>query len=263
MELERDIPMRSVRATRNIRSIKADQPVLGATVTVADNMVFSMFEDFTPETVTSVTSNGTTTVNCKRPDAPETKPTFTIFDMYSEQSLNGQSLPAGYTDDGLIAIEDFRNALIAKRMSHLQAIPDAGDTTPKKFNVCLLVNEKQVETEKSYQVVSIDFVYTPKDNKYNETANISVFNDMEDMTKAIPRRVKNLIVDSDQNEALIRLVKDLQWHSMTYAILDFNKNLNIDKNVHIVLDTPFNCNMNWFAPNRRLVYGYCFYEPSA
>lgn len=255
--------MRSVRATRNIRSIKAEQPVLGATVTVADNMVFSMFEDFTPETVKSVTTDGTTTVTCKRPDAPTEKPNFTIFDMYSEQSLNGQTLPAGYTDDGLIAIEDFRNALIAKRMSHLQATPTTGDTTSKKFNVCLLVNEKQVETEKSYQVVSIDFVYTPKDNKYNETATISVFNDMEDMTKAIPRRVKNLIVDSDQNEALIRLVKDLQWHSMTYAILDFNKNLNIDKNVHIVLDTPFNCNMNWFAPNRRLVYGYCIYEPTA
>lgn len=245
--------MRALRTTRNIRTLKAKQPVLGTTITTSENVIFSLFEDFTPETVKMENNE----IKCKRSDAP-TDTKFTIFEIYNGADIGDAD--KGYSNDGLIAIDKFRNAVIKKRMDYLQAIPN--DTNVKKFNLCLLVNEEtNTENVKSYQVVSLDFIYTPKEGEYQETANISVFNEVGEGETSIPRRIKNLVIDSDQTEAVLRFVKDFEWHSTTYAILDFNKNLNIDKSVHLVLDTPFNCNMNWFAPNRRLVYGYCIYEP--
>ena len=244
--------MRSIRTTRNVRNMRAKQPVLGVTVKT-DTMKFSMFEDFIPETVKMVDG----VVKLKRPDAPEEKPNFTMLGVYNEEDFDNAA--EGYDGYGLISISTFRDTLAGKRLAY--RTDAVSNNQEKRFNLCLLVNEKVEENEKSYQVISIDFIFTPNNGQCIETANITVYNEMEDMTQAIPRRIKELYNDSDPNSSLYRFLKNPDWHQTTYGILDFNKNLQINKSVHVVLDTPFNCNMNWYSPNRRLVYGYCIYEP--
>ena len=214
--------MRTLR-TQKGRSRKED----GTSVTVAPNAIFSVFEDFTPK---KVSSDG-----------------YTLFPVYSgEDDQLGEQLGP----EGIQEIKSFGEELSNFRYQCVK------NNVP--FKLYLLVQKEGEEYQEIYfefhkkenQLVA-DLVVEQNDKK-------KVIVDGQEVEKRVLRKIKEMLVDSDTNENLVRFVAKAEWEATTYAILDANVNLGIFKNVYITLNTPFNCNMKWYVPNRKLVYGYKF-----
>ena len=126
------------------------------------------------------------------------------------------------------------------------------------FDLDLLVLKENLKTLGDTKYHSIKFHFYRKGE--NGVADLIVEQEDKKDNKTVLRKIKEMLVDSDTNESLVRFVAAQEWEATTYAILDANVNLGIYKNVHITLNTPFNCNMKWYVPNRKLVYGYQFID---
>lgn len=206
---------------RTLRAQKVTKPLRG--ITLDENATFSVFEDFTPKTVTGEQPEG-----------------YTMFPVYDGE-IGDQQLGA----EGVEAVKQFSEKLSNKRYNCMQGDDGA-------FDLELLV---QKDGEK-YQVIK--FHFAKKDNQ--GVADLVVEQQDKVNGKTVLRKIVGMLVDSDTNESLTRFVAAQEWEATTYAILDANVNLGIYKNVHLTLNTPFNCNMKWYVPNRKLVYGYKFSE---
>ena len=68
--------------------------------------------------------------------------------------------------------------------------------------------------------------------------------------------MKDLIVDSDVDDRIWRFVGENEWRSITYMILDLNKNLSINKGAYLTLNIPFANNIGWYEPMRKRVIGW-------
>lgn len=68
--------------------------------------------------------------------------------------------------------------------------------------------------------------------------------------------VNDLTFDSDIDDGLWRLTEKSEWKAKTYLVLDFNKNLMVNKGIYLTLDLPFNNNIGWYDPYRKVISGY-------
>ena len=186
---------------------------------------FSVFEDFTPGSYVTA--------------ADMQDGSFSELGNYS--GVNATS------KDGNEEVKKFRSAVISKRL----ALDDAEfteDHTPS-FSIYLAYNDEATLDNK--RVVCIKFTKEVKDNTEIIKAMLSVKS-----TEGKIYAVKDLSVDSDDEEGLIRLTMGGNWNSKTYAILDFNKNLCIDKYIYLTMNVPFATNMGWLEPFRKRIYSY-------
>lgn len=189
---------------------------------IPETTIFSVFEDFIPGSY--VTTN----------------------DMTAEERFMNLSNYTGVTTtskDGNEEVKKFRSAVISKRLALDEA--DAAERTPS-FSIYLAYNNE--DNLENKRVVCIKLT---KDTAGNIKAMLSVKS-----TEGKIYAVKDLSVDSDDEEGLIRLTMGGNWNSKTYAILDFNKNLCIDKYVYLTLNVPFATNMGWLEPFRKRIYSY-------
>ena len=157
----------------------------------------------------------------------------------AENKLGNYSESTAGTTDGNINVRKFRKEVISKRME----LSDSDTITAVKLYLTY--------DEQDSRAVCLRFYRVNGDVK----AEISVRSKVDDTHYKV-YAVKDLIVDSDDEEGLIRLTKDGNWTSKTYAILDFNKNLSIDKYVYLTLNIPFATNMGWLEPFRKRIYNY-------
>lgn len=179
--------------------------------------LISVFEDFTPDTY------------------DQTFPAKNKLGEYSESTAG--------TTDGNVNVRKFRKDVISERMK-------LSDSTESK-SISLYVTYDEQDTK----AVRIRFYKVVEDDGEDIRAEISVRSKVDETHYKI-YAVKDLIIDSDDEEGLIRLTKNGNWTSKTYAILDFNKNLNIDKYVYLTLNVPFATNMGWLEPFRKRIYNY-------
>lgn len=68
--------------------------------------------------------------------------------------------------------------------------------------------------------------------------------------------INDLTFDSDIDDGLWRLTEKSEWKAKTYLVLDFNKNLMVNKGIYLTLDLPFNNNISWYEPYRKMISGY-------
>lgn len=227
--------MRTLRTQKQVKQKRG--------MTIDDNATFSVFEDFEPKVVTTVVY-------------PENKP-WIMFPVYD--GSNAQ-LTEQLGAEGIKAVKDFSEELSNKRYNCMKSGTD--------FYLTLLVMQKEVDRVgvDEYHAVTFHFYRatittgTGSDatTTYEGRAELIVEQNDKKGDKTVLRKIKDMLVDSDTNEALTRFVAAQEWEATTYAILDANVNLGIYKNVHLTLNAPFNCNMKWYVPNRKLVYGYQF-----
>lgn len=184
-----------------------------------ENALISVFEDFVPD-VYGQTFN------------PNNK-----LGEYSESTAG--------TTDGNVNVRKFRKDVISKRM-------ELSDSDTTSQDAMTAMNLYMTYDEQDSRAVRLRFY---KGNEEEVKAEISVRSKVDDTHYKV-YAVKDLIVDSDDEEGLIRLTKDGSWTSKTYAILDFNKNLSIDKYVYLTLNVPFATNMGWLEPFRKRIYNY-------
>lgn len=223
--------MRTLRAQKQVKQKRG--------MTIDDNATFSVFEDFEPKVVDMAVY-------------PETTP-WTMFPVYD--GSNAQ-LTEQLGAEGIKAVKDFSEELSNKRYNCMKS--------GTEFFLTLLVMQKDVDVVgiEKYHALTFRFyraeVGTGNDRTYEGRAELIVEQNDKKGDKTVLRKIKDMLVDSDTNEALTRFVAAQEWEATTYAILDANVNLGIYKNVHLTLNAPFNCNMKWYVPNRKLVYGYQF-----
>ena len=223
--------MRTLRAQKQVKQKRG--------MTIDDNATFSVFEDFEPKVVDMAVY-------------PETNP-WTMFPVYD--GSNSQ-LTEQLGAEGIKAVKDFSEELSNKRYNCMKS--------GTEFYLTLLVMQKDVDVVgvEKYHALTFHFyraeVGTDNDRTYEGRAELIVEQNDKKGDKTVLRKIKDMLVDSDTNEALTRFVAAQEWEATTYAILDANVNLGIYKNVHLTLNAPFNCNMKWYVPNRKLVYGYQF-----
>ena len=183
-----------------------------------ENALISVFEDFTPDTYGQTFD-------------PNNK-----LGEYSESTAG--------TTDGNVNVRKFRKEVISKRM-------ELSDSDTTEQDAMTAMNLYMTYDEQDSRAVRLRFYKVNEEVK----AEISVRSKVDDTHYKV-YAVKDLIVDSDDEEGLIRLTKDGSWTSKTYAILDFNKNLSIDKYVYLTLNVPFATNMGWLEPFRKRIYNY-------
>lgn len=236
---------------RTLRTQKQAKPLRGET-RIADGAIFSVFEDFEPKKLTETYE----TVNGEKVPKVEG---YTLFPTYTASE---DQLEPNLGAEGIQAVKDFVDDLTNYRYN----------CTKKgtAFKLYLLVQREEVKdgenTVVKYQEIRFDFRKDTVESKSIEVADLVV--EQEDkvtvtesgtqVEKTVLRKIVKMLVDSDTNEALVRFVEKSEWEATTYAILDANVNLGVFKNVHLTLNAPFNCNMKWYVPNRKLVYGYKF-----
>lgn len=231
---------------RTLRTQKQAKPLRGET-RIADGAIFSVFEDFEPKKVTE------TYENINGVEVPKVEG-YTLFPVYEGTNSDiTESLGA----DGVAAVKAFAEELANKRYTCIKST-----TTPAPFKLYLLVQREEVKSETAttvkYQEIRFDFSQYAKDGKKGDQADLVVEQDGKVDNKTVLRKIEGMLVDSDSTEALVRFVSESEWGATTYAILDANVNLGVYKNVHLTLNAPFNCNMKWYVPNRKIVYGYKF-----
>ena len=159
--------------------------------------------------------------------------TFSVFedftpDNYGKTEFTSVEKYEGISStarDGNESVKKFRSTIITNRLNLRE-----GQT----FNVYLAYND--VENDADKRVIRISFTRNEHDE---EIAELSVHS-----TENKIYAVRDLLVDSDDEEGLIRLTKDGDWNSRTYAILDFNKNLSVNKYIYLTLNVPFAYEMN-------------------
>lgn len=227
--------MRTLRTQKQVKQKRG--------ITFDTNATFSVFEDFEPKVVSTVVY-------------PENKP-WMMFPVYDGSNTQ---LTEQLGAEGVKAVKEFSEELSNKRYNCMK--------NGTEFYLTLLVMQKDVDVVgvEKYHALTFRFyraeVGTGSDRTYEGRAELIVEqNDKKTVgteQKTVLRKIKDMLVDSDTNEALTRFVSAQEWEATTYAILDANVNLGIYKNVHLTLNAPFNCNMKWYVPNRKLVYGYQF-----
>lgn len=223
--------MRTLRAQKQVKQKRGME--------IAADATFSVFEDFEPKVVDMAVY-------------PQTNP-WTMFPVYD--GSNAQ-LTEQLGAEGIKAVKEFSEELSNKRYNCMKS--------GTEFYLTLLVMQKDVDVVgvEKYHALTFRFyraeVGTGDDRTYEGRAELIVEQNDKKGDKTVLRKIKDMLVDSDTNEALTRFVAAQEWESTTYAILDANVNLGIYKNVHLTLNAPFNCNMKWYVPNRKLVYGYQF-----
>lgn len=227
--------MRTLRAQKQVKQKRG--------MTIDDNATFSVFEDFEPKVV-------------KMAVYPDVNP-WTMFPVYD--GSNAQ-LTEQLGAEGIKAVKDFSEELSNKRYNCMK--------NGTEFYLTLLVMQKEVDrvgvdeyhalTFRFYRATITTGTGSNATTSYEGRAELIVEQNDKKGDKTVLRKIKDMLVDSDTNEALTRFVAAQEWEATTYAILDANVNLGIYKNVHLTLNAPFNCNMKWYVPNRKLVYGYQF-----
>lgn len=223
--------MRTLRAQKQVKQKRGME--------IAADATFSVFEDFEPKVVDMAVY-------------PDVNP-WTMFPVYD--GSNAQ-LTEQLGAEGIKAVKDFSEELSNKRYNCMKS--------GTEFYLTLLVMQKEVDRVgiEKYHALTFRFyraeVGTGNDRTYEGRAELIVEQNDKKGDKTVLRKIKDMLVDSDTNEALTRFVAAQEWEATTYAILDANVNLGIYKNVHLTLNAPFNCNMKWYVPNRKLVYGYQF-----
>ena len=227
--------MRTLRAQKQVKQKRG--------MTIDDNATFSVFEDFEPKVVDMAVY-------------PETNP-WTMFPVYD--GSNAQ-LTEQLGAEGIKAVKEFSEELSNKRYNCMKS--------GTEFYLTLLVMQKDVDvvgvekyhalTFRFYRATITTGTGSDATTTYEGRAELIVEQNDKKGDKTVLRKIKDMLVDSDTNEALTRFVSAQEWEATTYAILDANVNLGIYKNVHLTLNAPFNCNMKWYVPNRKLVYGYQF-----
>ena len=222
--------MRTLRTQKQVKQKRG--------ITFDTNATFSVFEDFEPKVVNIAVY-------------PDNEP-WIKFPAYDASTDLSEQLGA----EGVKAVKEFSEELSNRRYNCMKASAE----NPADFYLTLLVMQQDVDVLGVGRYHAITFHFYKKDDvgvadlivEQNDTKKVGT----ED--KIVLRKIKEMLVDSDTNEALTRFVAKQEWESTTYAILDANVNLGIYKNVHLTLNAPFNCNMKWYVPNRKLVYGYKF-----
>ena len=215
--------MRTLRTQKQVKQNRG--------ITFDTNATFSVFEDFEPKIVT--------------PDD-----SWTIFPDYEGKNdeLNPQ-----VGAEGITKVKEFSEELSNRRYNCMKA------TSTSNFYLTLLVMKNGTGDAATYRAITFYFYKVEvTTGQYEGRADLIVEQNDKKGDKIVLREIKKMLVDSDTNEALTRFVAASEWESTTYAILDANVNLGIYKNVHLTLNAPFNCNMKWYVPNRKLVYGYKF-----
>lgn len=228
--------MRTMRTQRS-KPRKAENEIV-----IAENATFSVFEDFEPKTVQfGIGENGA----INPPDDDQGWQTFPTY--IGDAAQVGDQLGS----EGVAAVRAFAEGLSAKRY-------DCEKGTHKGFYLDLAVNEQPVQLAGGIKLQVVTFWFHAENvgtaDKPEYIGRADLYVDQE--SGNIRRTIKNMLVDSNTNDGLVRFVAENAWEAPTYAILDANENLNIFKNVHLTLNAPFNCNMKWYVPNRKLVYGY-------
>ena len=233
---------------RTLRIQKQAKPLRGDT-NIADDAIFSVFEDFEPKKITK--ANAETEYN------EQTNPDGGYI-LFPEYVANSEDIVEQTGADGIQAVKDFAMELANKRYNCIK-----NGTT---FKLYLLVQKEEVKSDTTttvkYQEIRFDFKKKEVGDKAVDIADLVVEQQdkvtVDNTEKTVLRKITNMLVDSDTNESLIRFVEKSEWEATTYAILDANVNLGVYKNVHLTLNAPFNCNMKWYVPNRKVVYGYKF-----
>lgn len=227
--------MRTLRAQKQVKQKRG--------MTIDDNATFSVFEDFEPKVVNMAVY-------------PDVNP-WMMFPVY--EGSNAQ-LTEQLGAEGIKAVKEFSEELSNKRYNCMK--------NGTEFYLTLLVMQKDVDvvgvekyhalTFRFYRATITTGTGSNATTSYEGRAELIVEQNDKKGDKTVLRKIKDMLVDSDTNEALTRFVAAQEWEATTYAILDANVNLGIYKNVHLTLNAPFNCNMKWYVPNRKLVYGYQF-----
>lgn len=221
-------------------------------ITISDNFRFSKFEfmDVTPQ------------VNGDEGD-------FTTIDVYDESQIGSKDYINEY---GLLAVQDFSDALKIKRRNALRGKTDT------QFSVDLAYEKitDSSDTVTGYKCVRLVFSYVYDSSAsastpvMNETVEIQVFAQDKQTAGMTGQDIKKyqlvvpaLNLDSDVTEYLFRFTKGLTWGSETYAILDCNPNLAVNKGVYLTMNVPFESNIAWGIEKRKLIVAYRFIEDSS
>ena len=171
--------------------------------------------------------------------------TFTIVDPYKADNTSIY---------GVAKVQDFSEDLKYKRREGLK------NPTGSTFSVDLAYAGDAT----GYKCVRLVFTYAIKENVMQETAEIQVFAESKtDSTQKYQLTVKDLNLDSDVTEYLFRFTKGLEWNSETYAILDCNPNLSVNKGIYLTMNVPFESNIAWGVEKRKLIIAYRFVTPSS
>lgn len=175
------------------------------------------------------------------------KDQFTRVDNYEEPENTSTT-----NIDGVTAVQEFSETLKYMRRTGLKG-PE-GST--------FVVDLAYAEELEGYKCVRLVFNYISNtSNVIEETAEIQVFT----KSKTNPNQkyqltIKNLNLDSDVTEYLFRFTKGLEWNSETYAILDCNPNLSVNKGIYLTMNVPFESNIAWGVDKRKLIIAYKFTE---
>ena len=232
-------PMRSQRL---LKGNSVSKPMRG--ITVDTNLRFSLFEFMN---VTPMRDSDTP----EGADKPAIK--FTVMDEYTSTLTSG-----------LTGVQDFSEEIKYKRRECLKAEGSVSFATDLAYDI------KEVGTstsEKDYKCVRLVFRYETDSNQVRkEAVDIIVFAESKNPASGIQKyqlTVKDLNLDSDVTEYLFRFTKGLTWGSETYAILDCNPNLAVNKGIYLTLNVPFESNIAWGVEKRKLIKAYRFFTPAS
>lgn len=162
---------------------------------------------------------------------------------------------------GLSEVQTFSEEIKYRRLQCFKEMKSS-DTLNTKFEVDLAYEQ----VDNKYKCVRLVFLYTRDESAVKETAEIQVF--AEDKPTDVAGQaiqhyqltIKDLDLDSDVTDYLFRFTKGLTWGSETYAILDCNPNLAINKGIYLTLNVPFESNIAWGSNKRKLIIAYRFLE---
>lgn len=162
-----------------------------------------------------------------------------------------------YNKEGNPDVIKFRK-LVTNKLLQLDSYDYSG--TDKKevgFVLTLEINDEDIK-----KYIEIVIYKKIEENELNEeiygrilvrVPNSKISNSEDDCTFY---GINNLIFDSDIDDGLWRLTEKSEWKAKTYLILDFNKNLMVNKGIYLTLDLPFNNNIGWYDPYRKVISGY-------
>ena len=119
----------------------------------------------------------------------------------------------------------------------------------KKYIEIVMYKEKDEEAEEGSKALKEDI----KGRILIRVSNTKGLNGTDDCTYY---GINDLTFDSDIDDGLWRLTEKSEWKAKTYLVLDFNKNLMVNKGIYLTLDLPFNNNISWYEPYRKMISGY-------
>lgn len=160
-------------------------------------------------------------------------------------SINSYDIDDITNKKGVKEVEEFSEEL---RYMRRECIKNKSNNTI----TLKLAYEKDKDDENKYKCIIIEMKYnTSGEEKVNIKSNVK-----DGVNQECNLYIKDLDVDSDVTEYLYRFTKGLDWGSETYAILDCNPNLSVEKGIYLTLNTPFNRLISWGDTKRRLIIAY-------